>query len=199
MRSVASPSTTMASASRSAWTTSRLLRMIAVCSDARRPLAPHEQKRRLGGVRAGEQGAEVGVGADEHPALGAGRVDNYVVGRAARAASRMCITSWLALRRFRRAWGRGCCRGRTSCRVPQRQFALADGLGGVAQRLGRLLGGEVGQFAGDLDGHAVGHHRYDGCDRDAQAPDGGHAAHRVRVHSDQHERQEVSASVSTPR
>jgi hypothetical protein len=41
-------------------------------------------------------------------------------------------------------------RAGTSCRVAQRQLALAHGVGGVAQRLGHVLRGEVGQLVGDL-------------------------------------------------
>jgi hypothetical protein len=75
--------------------------MIAACSAARRPLARRRSKNEgVVGVRSGEQGAEVGVGADEHPALRAGRVDDDRVGRAGHAdVSRTCTTSWPAARR----------------------------------------------------------------------------------------------------
>jgi len=60
--------------------------MITACSAARRPLARRISRNDgRGGVRAGEQGAEVGVGADEHPVLRAGFVDDDSVGRAAQA------------------------------------------------------------------------------------------------------------------
>jgi hypothetical protein len=60
--------------------------MIAACSDGRRPLARRMSRiDGSGGVGAGEQGAEVGVGADEHPALRAGFVDDDHVGGAGQA------------------------------------------------------------------------------------------------------------------
>ena len=57
------------------------------------------------GVRSGEQGAEVGVGADEHPALRAGFVDDDGVGGAAHADVATCTTSWPALREVRELRG----------------------------------------------------------------------------------------------
>jgi hypothetical protein len=76
-------------------------------------------------------------------------------------------------------------RNRTSAQgsgADERQLTFAHRLGGIAQRFDDVLrlqiriGGKNFGF-----GHAVGDHRHDGRDRDAQTPEARHAAHLTRV------------------
>jgi hypothetical protein len=202
MRSVASPRTTMAPASRSAWTTLRLLRMIAACSDARRPLARRRSRNEgvVACVRA-NRGAEVGVGADEHSALHTGRVDDDGVGRAGHAdvshvhdlmaagaeEARESGGEVVVEQEPHAEWRSGSSRSRTASAAYRSASATSSGA-----RSGSSLVISATVMPSATIATTV-------ADRDAQAPDGRHAAHHVRVNRDPLERHEVSVPAAAPR
>ena len=152
IRTHSSLSTTMAPVLRSSVTWSRLARMMADCSAARRParrrMSRTDGLRSLGpGTRGRQSRCQLRPGPGFPQRRERGPLRRWPPASRDRGdgSHRGLVRS-----SFRPAAATGCCRSGTSRGMPERQLPLPDGFSGVEQRLVEILASEVRVLGQDL-------------------------------------------------